>query len=100
MRLAEQARRQGVESLHVALAVDPEAPHRNAVDLLDGLGIGICPRAIRTGAGGPYLNLVSTSPQPFGDAAAKRFGAAHDVRTVALHDGGDAHGRYDASRVR
>ena len=71
--------------MRIAFAAHREAPHRDAVDLLDAGRPLVSPRHVVARAGRDDLDL-RVPRQPLGDVARVQLGAAVDVGTVSLDD--------------
>ena len=90
VRVVEDPVREAVELLDVAGLAGGEAPHRDAADAVDALGVLVLPGDVVAGAGGQHFDLVPRR-EALGDQAAVVLRAAEDVGAVALDDERDLH---------
>ena len=90
VRRVEDLRGQPAERQRIALVLDPEAAHADAVDRFDAGRQLVPPRDVVGGARGQHLDL-GVPREVLGDVAGVQLGAAVDRLAVALDDDGELH---------
>ena len=88
--MLEDVRRAAPEILDVAFAGDAEAPHLHAAHRFGPLGPLVTPGDVVARTGRQHVDLMLLGEQ-LDDVASVQFGAAVDLRAVALDDDGQLH---------